>query len=1728
METMCVSHQINPLKNKLLIVRSLTVLDKFLEEKFSTIQLKYNKSLLEDVSSAYQNVRDAIEKHDYERVAREMNILKSSDDVDEHFFETNKRILNEGIQDLIAETEDHVRMIDGDLEMDRIESTVENLKLIQKAKSTVSEYLDTPNQIDQCIQNVKSNIENSVKLFFHRVQALVNIDNIYEVDQKLISINLASNLLKNLCDKWIFDEIKLIKQNQERVIMDEIVQKYSDIDLSKYALNPPTYIFIKLEEAAKTNELYKKALDKIKNNIFGKFRNELELAKKEICLNLNSSHIRMVDAALRYLPDTMKKILQEELKYAKDDINDMIEDKNNELKKAIDNGNVKVIKNLLEKYQNSENMKSFANQGRTLILKQVESIVEKIKEHFGKDEVSEALADVKEFCQYKSELETIIIAIQRSYLTVHFCVETQFQTARNSFCSQFVRTNISEITEERIKSIEKSFLCLIEFVKFCDNEKSYDKPKLIDMLPHSFYEQLEGLNSETLVFFTKLQKKYTDGLDEINITSLKDILDFMQKCYPFLQKIRTIIQSYDFSHTAVYSMMNIMSNMILYPCMLQSISERIQKLRDEIIAQQLINDETRESSSRQCEYYRKLNIKLLILDQVELLSKHDLGFDVKTVKQTCLKSIEEKITAIYSNMEDFLTKFFVNKDLATQNYDDFDFDYCHLSSIRKNITRIDFTIDDSMNKINNKIINKIVEWGKTVEEESSIENIYKSLIRMKQVSNSIPSMKSTIDKKIDKVLSTYKNRTKTSRDFSELYMKLIQDNNRQGYGMIADHKAFQCYASYVFNEKTKKSDIASILKTLKGDAVDTSQLREKYNIFQAIYQDLIKSHQTHSNPFDSLISDAKLIAGNIQQISEDIQWNANLRGKIPTVLAYICALWTFKKAEDDFENETAGDRGNYFFKPHAAQVVSILRMLGIGDKNEKLENNLVQIGAGEGKSITLGLTAALLAILGFDVYCSCYSQYLSQRDYNAFLSLFDALGVTKFIHYGTWNKLCEDTINQNGEIRQIVEQIISTNSLSAVQSIQHIERAKILLIDELDVFFSQDFYGNLHTSLVNLRDPTITSLINFIWTQRNDELSLNRIKDTNEYKNCCKTFPNWETLIDEAIKDLIYDVKNFECHDYIVKEDKIGYKEQDSVVYNMTYGYKTLFAYFYEYEKGKITKKSLEERISLKIKCGSFSYVEILLQFHFILGVTGTLENLDDFKKSIIEKTYKIRKKTFIPSIFGQTNLTFTSSNDIMIENRDEYFNRINSEIDNKLTGSSEKRAILIFFESKQKLEEFYQSKAFETKQSIVTILREEENFEEKEKVIRRATVPGQITLFTRTFGRGTDFIRYDQSVSTNGGIHVIQTFLSEDCSEEIQIKGRTARQDDKGSYSMILLDNDLEKFFTEEKDIENLKKNKEIQDENRGVFRRKNTTKTLYDILNDRRNSCFKIQYENNTGIDQRAKERHKATQEFLKYLNAANIDSIRAFLIKENNGTNIVRSQSRIICLIDGTSSMIHLLQNCKNTIETIFDRTRKILRENNINEDSFQIQFVVYRNYNSTEDKILQYSPWEMKADNLRAFMNTIKVERGWNNEAIEIGLWHANKENEREKITQVILIGDASPNTKDEVKQKRSYLGEDYWKKTKFSQETHYEDELAKLISKEIPVHTVFVAKRAQDIFNEIADQTAGECKHLDINSPSRTNMLIDLVTGTILQNVGGNLQGKTLADAYRKQFGKCYK
>jgi hypothetical protein len=95
-----------------------------------------------------------------------------------------------------------------------------------------------------------------------------------------------------------------------------------------------------------------------------------------------------------------------------------------------------------------------------------------------------------------------------------------------------------------------------------------------------------------------------------------------------------------------------------------------------------------------------------------------------------------------------------------------------------------------------------------------------------------------------------------------------------------------------------------------------------------------------------------------------------------------------------------------------------------------------------------------------------------------------------------------------------------------------------------------------------------------------------------------------------------------------------------------------------------------------------------------------------------------------------------------MIECLADYFNTINTEITNRLSGNLEGtlRAILVFFETKEKLYEFYNCPAFATRRDGARILTEEASPDEKDNIVRNATSSGSITLITKAFGRGTDF----------------------------------------------------------------------------------------------------------------------------------------------------------------------------------------------------------------------------------------------------------------------------------------------------------------------------------------------------------------------------------------------------
>jgi len=103
-------------------------------------------------------------------------------------------------------------------------------------------------------------------------------------------------------------------------------------------------------------------------------------------------------------------------------------------------------------------------------------------------------------------------------------------------------------------------------------------------------------------------------------------------------------------------------------------------------------------------------------------------------------------------------------------------------------------------------------------------------------------------------------------------------------------------------------------------------------------------------------------------------------------------------------------------------------------------------------------------------------------------------------------------------------------------------------------------------------------------------------------------------------------------------------------------------------------------------------------------------------------------------------------------------------------------RAVIVIFEDEKILKELYVSPLYDQLKNSTDYLTEAANVKEANDAVLKATKMGRITLLTRNYGRGTDFVILDERVRANGGMCTIQTFIPESESELIQIKGRSAR----------------------------------------------------------------------------------------------------------------------------------------------------------------------------------------------------------------------------------------------------------------------------------------------------------------------------------------------------------------
>ncbi|XP_053687453.1 protein translocase subunit SecA-like [Sabethes cyaneus] len=578
------------------------------------------------------------------------------------------------------------------------------------------------------------------------------------------------------------------------------------------------------------------------------------------------------------------------------------------------------------------------------------------------------------------------------------------------------------------------------------------------------------------------------------------------------------------------------------------------------------------------------------------------------------------------------------------------------------------------------------------------------------------------------------------------------------------------------------------------------------------------------------------IVEKVLQMTREIQfkeWGENIKlNQLPAMLAGLAAVWSILVSKD------VSGTGKYL-SPHCIQVICLLRLLSADRVELGVAKHLAQVLTGQGKSLILALCAALLAFMGHDVLVVCYNRYLLERDAADFKQLFSIFGVAERIQYGTFEDLANSVLTSSVDgqrigLREMVTDLISQDEMNhkATAKVKS-KHNMVLLMDEVDVFFTNEFYGNDYYPVAN---PMITGLgriqqeiwkavsekcydlkvlttriMKYIKSFVNYEVFEEFLAASNRYnllvhQNVSDIFgvekPTWKlksytnrTLFDEHLQCMLQcaievhrEPKSRWANYQLSPRNTIAFKYLGEYTNHRRESYYNTFNYF-RLKKGDFCSEINGELNYgyLNIDCGSLSYAMLPKSFALILGVSGTLTTLSEPQQKTIKELYDIGQKSVLPTFFGCSNLCYDASGDFYhLPTAGDWMECICSHTQEVVAS---KRAVITFFSTEEELHKFKCN--YSGRFDRLNVLTENTEKTIKRQYINEAGIPRTVTLATRGMGRGVDY-KSSVAVERNGGVHVIQTFFSLDIREETQIRGRTARKDNKGCYELVVCDSDL------------------------------------------------------------------------------------------------------------------------------------------------------------------------------------------------------------------------------------------------------------------------------------------------------------------------------------------------
>eukprot|EP01083_Nonionella_stella_P130939 397531_1 len=1762
--------------------RILNRIDWFLESHFSitngfgSLHSEYLGILLD--ATNLDQITSALEHHSFVQAADLIESLYRFKDAHERkrYQHAQSRLTHKAfeIYDSFKSQIMHLtRSFETNTLNDDVNAVLQQYKFIKDIKTFCHKYM-----VDQDIQTLSaifskaiSSLDDHINDISSRSTQFIASRTFAAAEQLSVECNTIVSRLSDLFGATMHNLSKTCQtitvslNNKLRGISEQFIDgiHFDDKTIKRrtnlYGIHGLPSTYKALMDGSTRNVKYSQIWNDIQDDINIKFRDLLrksENANWEDSVNI----LHLCDAILNSLPPTTRDVLRADYKATQDLIKAGNKKETQQLQQFLIDDDISSVHQLFLSMKEAGNRKMMRAIQNALSDK-----ARQTQAHLDQAIANEKVVKMKHNLVMLHHLNSGLPSNAQSYKHL----EMQYVNAKTKI-DTFISDKIHDvkrlmfaIKRECIKELHRNLDILLSLF----GEDSDQNTKILRDKVNDYNERISVFVNR---YFDAQMETFSDALKRLDSIELDKSLNTMQL---FDSKQSDIILKLDsFDHVQVNEEAN-------YVKMVSKTVDKLHDTQKQIVSIGLINTNIqRNVKSAHYKYFLDLKAQLQSLKQSAALKSHIDGQKLTTLYEICVNTLRRDLEEMIKELKKTLkADDRVNEgvcDYINDHYrillalneadidifsaiDDNDDDNSFSGKVKKmlkfnrNKSRLQSNIDDITGLIEDKLSSLQTNIRRVINSvrigSDKIDTVIDILIEMEIFNTIVVDFHDSTQFKIENSLQAFKE--EHPAEITSLY-KLLNRKQNAWANIIQSYSIFNAIAVSQFNKATAPYGIEHVLKHIHGigDDINTKSkkdvLRSLFINFKQRYEQVVDQYLLPPDRINliPLISKIKTIPGDLKQSQKHIVWDLKTKEKAINLMSYIFALWTLQNSKSYFEVADKTDARSYLMTPHDAQVISIFRLLGLGNtaksysavvlselkelaskwsfglyrshkQAETLMPNLVEIGTGEGKSLTLAVSSAVLALLGFHVDCACYSKYLSVRDYKDFESLFISLDIHHHIKYGTFNELSENIINEDGNIRDIVTDLMLTedeqkSGANKCYSPKRYARANVLLIDEVDVFFNKQFYGQFYTPGAVLKHECIKGITDYIWnhyTKNGNQsiLTLSAIKATNEYEECVKVF-EWADIIDEQVKCMLADINTFESPKYVVRNDKIGYKEGDQISYTATVGYKTLFAYYHEHynHNNVISTQSLENMTAMYLKCGTFSYAEIPKRFNVIMGVTGTLKHLSRSQLQIMDQDYGLKVHSYMPSLFGINKHKFDEDEDIKITMIEQFNEALKNEIIKRLKDHAPAtRCVFVFFDDRIKLMSFYNSNAFIAFHDRTRIITEQLTFKEKEAEIKRAPQSNRITLLTKPFGRGTDFKVMDDAVKNNGGPHVIQTFVSLELSEQIQIRGRTARQGGDGSYSMVLIDEELEKFGITKEDIETAEQKHD-----------------LYGMIQTKRTAEFAKEYMQVLDRIKTAKEVHESGEEFLRALHDNDIDKVKEDLLSYNVGP--ATGSVKIAICVDATGSMTSLLESTKTRIREMFRRIRDILHEHHIDTNRFQIQLIAYRNYNAPAEELLLSSGWQNDPNELDKFLKHVPPDYGWGNEAIEVALEFVNND---PLVDEMIIIGDAPPNTKAEVIKKRNQRKQSYWENTKYKTAVYFDDELIKLKSRGLKINSFYLREGAKNEFEKMAQTTGGNCERLDIDSSEGGEQLTRLISTTVLNVCGGEQQGAQLVKAYDAKF-----